>query len=53
MLAGWILLGIVVAAAGFTLAATWLRRGEHLDLGSVSHQWIAEQRSGQPYDSHR
>src|SRR3954464_13171893 len=35
-----IVLGMVVAVGGFTLAATWLRRGEHADLGSVSHQWI-------------
>jgi hypothetical protein len=46
----WTFLGMAVAIAGFMLATTWFRRGEHADLGSVSHQWIAEQRAGQPYD---
>ena len=49
----WILLGMAVAAGGVVLATTWLRRGERVDLGSVSHQWIAEQRTGQGYDSQR
>jgi hypothetical protein len=49
----WILLAMVLAAAGLMLATTWYRRGEHVDLGSVSHQWIAEQRAGQGYDSQR
>ena len=47
----WILLGMAIAAAIVVLATTWFRRGEHVDLGSVSHQWIAEQRAGQGYDS--
>jgi len=47
----WILLGMAVAAAIVVLATTWFRRGEHVDLGSVSHQWIAEQRAAQGYDS--
>jgi hypothetical protein len=51
--AGWIVLAIASAVAALVLATTWLRRGEDVDLGSVSHQWIAEQRAGQAYDSHR
>ena len=49
----WILLGMAIAAAGLVLATTRFRRGEHVDLGSVSHQWIAEQRAAQGYDPQR
>jgi hypothetical protein len=51
--AGWLVLGMAVGLAGLVLATTWLRRNEQVDLGSVSHQWIAEQRAGQAYDSQR
>jgi hypothetical protein len=50
--AGWIVLGMATAIAALVLATTWLRRGD-VDLGSVSHQWIAEQRAGQGYDPQR
>ena len=53
MTAGWLVLGMAVGLAGLVLATTWLRRNEQVDLGSVSHQWIAEQRAGQAYDSQR
>lgn len=47
---GWV---VVVALAGVivVIAATWLRRHKDLDLGSVSLQWIAEQRLGQGHDA--
>jgi hypothetical protein len=41
--------GVVVAAAAF-----WHRSTQSAEnLGSVSHQWIAELRAGEPYDSSR
>jgi hypothetical protein len=51
--AAWIVLGIGVAVAVLTLTTSWRRRDQELDLGSVSHQWIAEQRMGQGHDSRR
>jgi hypothetical protein len=53
MTAGWLVLSIALGAAGLLLGRTWVQRGGHVDLGSVSHQWIAEQRSGQAYDPQR
>jgi hypothetical protein len=50
--AGWIVLGLGAAVAVVTLASSWLRR-DHVDLGSVSHHWIAEQRMSQEQDPHR
>ena len=49
---GWV---VVVALAGVIVVITtiWLRRHGDLDLGSVSHQWIAEQRLGQGHDVQR
>jgi len=35
------------------IAALWLRRRADVDFGSVSHQWIAEQRLGQGHDAQR
>ena len=49
----WVLLAIAVAGAIVALAMSWLRRDEDSDLGTVSHQWIAEQRLGQGQDSRR
>ena len=46
MNAGSIVLGMATAVACLVLVRTWLRRGEDVDLGSVSHQWIAEHRAG-------
>jgi hypothetical protein len=52
--AAWIILGIgVVAVVMLMLTRSWRRRHQGLDLGSVSHQWIAEQRMGQGHDSQR
>ena len=51
---GWIVLGIGVAVALVMLAMSWFRRNqEDFDLGTVSHQWIAEQRPGQGHDQQR
>jgi hypothetical protein len=49
----WIVLGMGIAVAGLVLATSWLRRDHEGNLGSVSHQWIAEQRMGQGHDSQR
>jgi len=49
----WIIGGMGVAGAVLVLAKSWLRREHDVDLGSVSHQWIAEQRMGQGHDSQR
>jgi hypothetical protein len=48
--AGWIALGIGVALVIVMLATSWLRRRQDSDLGTVSHQWIAEQRFGQGHN---
>jgi hypothetical protein len=45
----WILLGVVVAVGIVVLVASWLRRPQRPELGTVSHQWIAEQRSHDPH----
>jgi hypothetical protein len=51
--AAWIVLGIGVAVAMLILTTSWRRRDHERDLGSVSHQWMAEQRMGQRHDSQR
>jgi hypothetical protein len=51
--ASWIVLGVGVAVAILMLATSWLRRDHDGDLGSVSHQWVAEQRMGQGHDPQR
>jgi hypothetical protein len=48
-----VLLGIGVAGAAIALAAFFRRSTATAELGSVSHQWIAELRAGEPYDSSR
>ena len=49
----WIVLGIGVAVAVLMITTSWRRRDQQRDLGSVSHQWIAEQRMGQGHDPQR
>jgi len=49
----WIVLGAAVAVAIVMLATSWLRRNQDRDLGTVSHQWIAEQRHGREHDPPR
>ena len=45
--------GVGVASAAIALAALLRRGSTAAELGSVSHQWIAELRAGEPYDSTR
>ena len=47
----WILGSLAAAAAVFALARAWQRRRGDEDLGSVSHQWVAEHRLGHTNDS--
>jgi hypothetical protein len=51
--AGWIVLGMGIAVAVLMLATSWFRRDQDVDLGSVSHHWIAEQRMDQRHDPQR
>jgi hypothetical protein len=52
--AAWIVLAVGAAAVAMLMFTTsWRRRDQEVDLGSVSHQWIAEQRLGQGHDSQR
>jgi len=49
----WVVVGLCVAGAVLAIVTSW-RRGDRLaDLGSVSHQWIAEHRLGSGQDSRR
>jgi hypothetical protein len=47
MNAGWIVLGIGTVIAVLIVATSRYRRDHPFDLGSVSHQWINDQRNGQ------
>ena len=47
------LVGVGIAGAAIALAALLRRGSSTAELGSVSHQWIAELRAGEPYDSTR
>lgn len=49
----WIILGVGIAGALVALMTSWPRRDQRADLGAVSHQWIAEHRSGQGQDPRR
>jgi hypothetical protein len=46
----WIVIGIGVAVAMLVLTTSWRRRDQEVDLGTVSHQWMAEQRMGQGHE---
>jgi len=50
---GWMAVLIGLALALVAIASSWFRRHEPLDLGTVSHQWIAEQRFGANHDPRR
>lgn len=54
MNSAWIVVGLGIGIAGLVLIciATWFRRGTEPDLGTVSTQWIAEQRLD-GHDGHR
>jgi hypothetical protein len=45
--AGWTLLAVGIGGAVVMLVRAWVRRDRYPDHGTVSHQWIAEQRLGQ------
>jgi hypothetical protein len=47
----WIVLTVFTAAAVVTLVTSRLQRCQVVDLGGVSHQWMAEHRFGQGHDS--
>ena len=49
-----IVLAVCSTIALIIAAVSWFRRhGLAADLGTVSHQWIAEQKFGPPGDSRR
>jgi len=50
---GWIIVLVGLAAAVVAAASSWLSRRDEFDLGTVSHQWIAEQRFGAGGDPRR
>ena len=53
MNAVWIAIGLGIAGAIAALVTSWRRGGHPVDLGAVSHQWIAEHRMGSGQDSRR
>lgn len=48
-----IIVAIICSIALIISATSWLRRHQTADLGTVSHQWIAEQKFGPHGDSRR
>ena len=48
-----IVIAVACSIALIITAVSWLRRHEPADLGTVSHQWIAEQKFGPQGDSRR
>ena len=48
-----VIVAILCSIALILAATSWLRRHEPVDLGTVSHQWIAEQKFGPGSDSRR
>ena len=49
----WIVVGLGLAIVVIARVTSWRRGGQPADLGSVSHQWIAEHRLGSGQDSRR
>jgi hypothetical protein len=49
----WIVVGLGLAAAIVAVISSWRRRDRPADLGTVSHQWITENRLGPGQDSRR
>jgi hypothetical protein len=49
----WIALVITAAGAIVAVYASWHRRNQIADFGTVSTHWIAEQRAGQRTDYER
>jgi hypothetical protein len=46
----WFVGGIALAGIVIALIVSWYGRDRSADLGTVSQQWIAEQRSGSTRD---
>jgi hypothetical protein len=53
MSAVWLVLFVGVALAVVAVVSSVFRRHPPVDLGTVSHQWIAEQRFGANHDPRR
>ena len=53
MNAGLMVLAVGVVGAAVMFVSSCLRRYQAVDLGTVSHHWIAEQRLGQGHDPQR
>lgn len=53
MSAAWLALLVGLALAVVAVASSVFRRHGPVDLGTVSHQWIAEQRFGANHDPRR
>jgi hypothetical protein len=49
----WIAILAALAAVAIVAILPWLRRRDRVDLGTVSHAWIAEQRFGATRDPRR
>ena len=49
----WIVVGLGVAGAIIIALTLWHRRDQQSDLGSVSNQWVAEQRLGKTQEPQR
>lgn len=49
----WVVIGVGIAIALVARVTLWLRGDQPADLGTVSHQWIAEHRFGSGQDSRR
>jgi len=50
----WVVIGLVTTGVAIPLVTSWRRRRSHVvDLGAVSHQWIAEHRLGSGDESGR
>lgn len=47
----WIVFALCVVAAVVAFAASWHHRNQKADLGTLSHQWMAEQRLGAGHHS--
>jgi FtsZ-interacting cell division protein ZipA len=49
----WIIIGVGAIAVLAIVVASWRRRQYVSDLGTVSAQWMSEQRMSAQHDSHR
>jgi hypothetical protein len=49
----WAAIALAIAVGVIARLTSWRRGGQPADLGTVSHQWIAEHRLGSGPDSRR